>query len=334
MPGGGVGGGGAGCPSPLRCQDVSGSRDFACLDPATSSGIPANAAVCANTAPCMTGFTCYLTGMSSNAGVCLRDCGSGAGGGASGGGNTGGGIGGGGGGLTPVAPEFVSASTPVSIDGMTGLTLTAPQPGQPGDFLIAIINAAEESGPRTVTAPTGWAQVGGWPIHNVNSQHTPYIIPASQNHGMWLFSHRAAAGDPPDVPFAFNTATIARGVVISYRGVSTTNPINDKAGYGLYGDGNTNGFGSGNTTLNVARQVNIVVTALTSFASYTTVFASPGRTQRVNTGENPNGLNLIVHDDDIYPRLYTGPGVRHFRSPSATMMSLQYGIATLLLTPQ
>lgn len=240
----------------------------------------------------------------------------------------------GGGGLTPVAPDFVSASTPVAIDAATTLTVGAPPQTQPGDFLIAIIGAAEESGARTVPAPAGWTLLGGWPIHNLTSQHTPYIIPTSENHGLWLFTHRVAAGDAPDVSFTFNTATIARGVIVAYRGVSLTNPVNDKVGFGLYGDGNTNGFGSGNTTLNVARQVNIVGTALTTFASYSTTFASPGRVERVNTGEHPNGLNLIVHDDDIYPRLYTAPGVRHFRSPSGTTMSMQYIIATLLLTPQ
>lgn len=329
--GGGVtggGGGGAlnamGCPGTQSCSDVTGQNDFACVQ---GTSIPAGAPACSSTVACASGSTCYLTTMGSSVGVCLRDCpGSATGGG-------GGSTGGGGGGAAQVEPVFVSATAPVLSTSMLKLTLAFPTPQQPGDFLIALIDVDEGTGPATLATPAGWTLLGGWPIHNLNSQHTPYIIPMTQNHGTWIFTHFVVAAETPSVEFTFAANTTARGTIVAYRGVNTTTPVHDKTGYGLYGNGDTNGFGSGNTTLNAGTQVSLITTATTSYGSYTTTYETGGIVERVNSGENPTGLNVIIHDDTIYPRIYLAPNVRHFQSPSSSSASFMYSIATLLLTP-
>ncbi|MDP1823446.1 MAG: hypothetical protein Q8L48_09395 [Archangium sp.] len=326
--GGATGGGGGalnamGCPGTQSCSDVTGQNDFACVQ---GTAIPSGSPSCSNTVACASGSTCYLTTMGSNVGVCLRDCpGTGTGGG--------GGTTGGGGGAAQVEPVFVSATAPLLGTQMLKLTLAFPTPNQPGDFLIALIDADEGTGPATLATPPGWTLVGGWPIHNLNSQHTPYIIPMTQNHGTWIFTHFVVAAETPSVEFTFSANTTARGAIVAYRGVNTLTPVHDKTGYGLYGDGDTNGFGAGNTTLNAGTQVSLITTATTAYGSYTTTYETGGIVERVNSGENPNGLNLIIHDDTIYPRIYLAPNVRHFQSPSSSSASFMYSIATLLLTP-
>ena len=133
--------------------------------------------------------------------------------------------------------------------------------------------------------------------------------------------------------FTFTTATTARASVVGYRGVNPTNPVHDKVGYALYGNGNTNGFGSGNTTLNAGREVSLMATATTVRATYSTTFQTNGVVERVNSGEQPHGLNVIIHDAAISPRVFLGPAVRHFQSPSGSSDSFQYTFATLVLAP-
>ncbi len=315
---------GLGCPNGLQCEDVSGKGDFGCMDPTTSGGIPQNAAVCANTAPCAAGFTCYLRSASSSVGACIRDCPNS---------ETDGGVN-----HEPepelIPPPFVSASPPQLLTRGSTLALPFPEPRLTGDFLIALVDADEGDGPRTLSLPPGWALLSGWPIHNRSTDHSPYIIPALQNHGTWIFTHFAVANEPALVEFLFSSDTTARATIVAYRGVDSLKPVHDKVGYGLYGDGDTNGYGSGNTTLDVGRQVSLFATAATPDVTYSITSQTSGVVERVNSGEQPYGLNVIIVDDEIYPRSFFPRHVRHFQAPSASSSSFMFSIASLVLTPR
>jgi hypothetical protein len=58
----------------------------------------------------------------------------------------------------------------------------------------------------------------------LNTGHPPYVIPASENHGTWLYYRFAVAGEPATHSFVFTSATTARGVLLAYRGVDTAAP--------------------------------------------------------------------------------------------------------------
>ncbi len=107
--GGGAGGGGGSfvrgsCSNATYyCVDVTGAGKLECLDPNASMGIPASAATCSDSIPCVTKYSCLKPTTTSATGICLEDCttsptGGGAGGGTGGGTATGGGTGGAGGG--------------------------------------------------------------------------------------------------------------------------------------------------------------------------------------------------------------------------------------------
>jgi len=234
----------------------------------------------------------------------------------------------------PSVPTFVGAGAATLITGATSLAVSTPGAIQANDFLLAMINAQEESGPRTLPAPAGWTLIGGFPVHNVASAYPPYVIPASQSHGTWIFHKFAVAGEPATTTFDFPTAATARGVIVSYRGVDTSAPIRDKSSLGFYGSGGTNGLGSGNTSNQPGRQVNLIATALTDRATYTVVKSSPTITERFNTGEQPNGLNLVVHDGTTSFGIFTGPSIANKKSPSGSTDGFLFSATTLVLKPQ
>jgi hypothetical protein len=235
----------------------------------------------------------------------------------------------------PTVPAFVAAGTANLITGATSLAVPTPAAIQANDFLIAMIDAQEESGARTLAVPAGWTLVGGFPVHNVSTAHPPYIIPASESHGTWIFHKFAAAGEPAATTFDFASAATARGVMVSYRGVDTTTPIQGKSALGFHGTGGTNGLGSGNTPLQRGRQVNLIATALTSNATYTVVQTSGSSiVERFNSGEQPNGLNLIVHDSTTSFGIFTGPSIANRQSPSGSSDAFLFTATTLVLKPQ
>ncbi len=232
------------------------------------------------------------------------------------------------------APSFVSAGPSSYINASTSLLPSVPSSVVKDDFLITLVDAEEESGPRTLTAPNGWTLIGGFPIHNLASAHSPYIIPAIQNQGTWIFHRFADSNEPTTHSFVFNSNTTARAVIIAYRGVNLVSPIQNKAGFDYYGSGATNGLGSGNTSLSVGRQVNLISTATTTRATYTVVLNSPSVLERFNSGEQPSGLNLIVHDTHIRNGIFTGPLIANRQSPSGSTDAFLFTFATLVLAPK
>jgi len=234
---------------------------------------------------------------------------------------------------TPV-PEFVAAGPATLITNGTSLALATPTGVQENDLLLALVNSAEESGDRTLTAPADWILVGGFPIHNHANAHPPYIIPAIENHGVWVYYRIAKAGEPATHGFTFASATTARGVLLAYRGVDTAAPIHDKSALPYYSTGSTNGLGGGNTTLDSGRQVNLIATAMTNHATYTVVQSSPSIRERFNSGEQPNGLNLIAHDSKLFSNIYLGPSIANKQSPSGSGDGFCFVPTTLVLAPQ
>lgn len=231
-------------------------------------------------------------------------------------------------------PTFVAASTPTLITAESSLTVATPAGVQTDDLLITFIDADEGTGAHTLSTPAGWTLLGGFPIHNVSTAHSPYIVSPTQNHGTWIFHKFANANEPGSASFAFQRASTSRGVMLAYRGVDKANPIHDKSGMGFYGAGETNGLGSGNTTLTAGRQVNLIATATTAHPTYTVVQTSPGRVVRVNTNEQPNGLNLIVYDSAIFAKIFSGPFIQNKQSPSGLADGFLFSATTLVLTPQ
>lgn len=234
----------------------------------------------------------------------------------------------------PPIPSFVAASAPVLAASSTSLTIGTPAGVQTDDLLIALVDADEGSGSRTMNTPSGWTLLGGFPLHNLSTSHTPFVIPTTQNHGTWIFHKFAGAGEPASVPFAFTSATTSRGVVVAYRGVAKANPIHDKSAFNFYGSGSTNGLGSGNTTLTSGRQINLIATATTTHATYTVVTPDSDRNERVNTGEQPNGLGLVISDEPIFSKLFFGPSIANKQSPSGTSDGFMFSTTTLVLTPE
>ncbi len=231
-------------------------------------------------------------------------------------------------------PSFVATSAPVLLTGGTSLAVATPAGIQTDDFLVTFIDAEEGAGANTVSTPAGWTLLGGFPIHNLSTAHPPYVIPATQNHGTWLFHKFAGANEPASTSFTFQSASTTRGVMLAYRGVSKANPVHDKSALGFYGTGGTNGLGSGNTTLTSGRQVNLIAAATTAHPTYTVVQTSPGRVERVNTNEQPNGLNLVVYDSTIFAKIFTGPSIANKQSPSGSADGFLFSATTLVLTPQ
>jgi hypothetical protein len=234
----------------------------------------------------------------------------------------------------PSVPTFVAAGAARFVADTPALMLATPPGIQTDDFLLALITAEEQGGPRTLATPAGWALIGGFPVHNLASAHPPFIIPASENHGTWIFHKFAAASEPATTTFEFPTAAMARGVMVSYRGVDTSAPIHDKSALPLYGNGDTNGMGSGNTSLDRGRQVNLIATALTARPTYTVVVPSASVTERFNTGEQPSGQNLIVHDATISFGVFLGPSIANKQSPSGSSDAFLFSATTLVLKPQ
>lgn len=333
LPASGGGGGGSplnlmGCPGALSCEDVTGTQKFACVDETQPFGIPANNPLCTGaTHDCPAGYSCY----SANSRLyCLRDCPAHATGGGGGGNPVGGGQGGGT--AVGIEPWFVGATVPQLLTQSTTLSMFLPEDSAPGDFMIVLVNADEGTGERELATPSGWALLGGWPLHNRVGAHTPYIIPSSENHGTWVFTRLKSAADA-SVELKFSTPTTARGTIVACRGVNRANPIHDKEGHTQYDEGSAL-WGGGNTTLEVARQVALLGTSATTDTSYITVTESDGVKQRMNTGEQTAGLHVIVCDDTIWPRLYFAPHVRYFQLPSNSETKFMFSISTLLLTPE
>jgi len=98
---GGSGGSGATCPIGQTCVNANGMGSYACIDPTTGDGFPANAPAC-NPPACPAGYGCWVNSMGTMP-RCLQSCGGtagGSGGTAGGTGGTAGGTGGTAGGAT------------------------------------------------------------------------------------------------------------------------------------------------------------------------------------------------------------------------------------------
>ena len=237
----------------------------------------------------------------------------------------------------PSEPTFVAAGASSLLEDGTTLELSTPSAIQSDDLLLALIDADEGAGPRTLAAPAGWTLVPGFPLHNLSSAHPPYVIPPSQSHGTWIFYKVVPAANAATASFEFATTATACGVMVGYRGVDPSAPIHDKSAYGFYGDGDTNGSGSGNTSLLHGRQVNLVATAPTAHPTYTVVKTGYGVRERFNSGEQPNGLNLVIHDESILPigsfSIFTGVSIKNMQSPSASGDAFLFSGTTLVLKP-
>ena len=234
----------------------------------------------------------------------------------------------------PNIPTFVAAGAATLVTGGTSLALATPAGVQAGDFLIAMVDAQEELGSATLPTPAGWSLVPGFPVHNLANAHPPYVIPASENHGTWILHKFADAAEPVTSAFDLSAAATARGVMVSYRGVDPVAPVHDKSALAFYGTGGTNGLGSGNTSLQRGRQVNLIATAVTAHATYTVVQSSSSITERFNSGEQPTGLNLIVHDSTSSFGIFTGPSIANKQSPSGSPDGFLFSATTLVLKPQ
>jgi hypothetical protein len=237
--------------------------------------------------------------------------------------------------IVPVVPipTFVAA-TGSSVDGATTLSLAPPTGSQQGDLLVALLDAQETSAAHALTMPTGWTLLPGFPLHNQAGQHTPYLIPATENHGTWIAWRRATVSEPATYDFAFDSAATARGVVVAYRGVDPVTPIQNVSGDGYYGTGGTNGLGMGFTNLVHATQVTLVATAVTDHTTYTVLQTDPFNTERYNTGMQNDGLNLVVYDAAIQPSYYAAPEIANKQAPSGSSDGFMFSATSILLTPQ
>jgi hypothetical protein len=231
-------------------------------------------------------------------------------------------------------PSFVAASDTVELTSATTLSLALPAGVAAADLLLAFVDAEEGDGSRSLSAPAGWTALGGYPIHNLASAHAPYLIPASESHGTWIYWRVIGASEPPSYAFAFASASHARGVLLAYRGADPVTPIHDKSGMGYYGTGGTNGFGSGNTTVSLGLEVQLVATSRTDHPTYTIVGSGPLLSQRVNSGEQPNGLNLVVYDEPVLFGFYDGPQIANKQSPSGISDGFCFSATSLVLQPK
>jgi hypothetical protein len=233
-------------------------------------------------------------------------------------------------------PQFVAAgSAAFSTNGV--IDLTVPGGTQSDDLMLALVNAQETGGPNSLVTPAGWTPLVGFPIHNVVTSYAPYIIPTIENHGTWIFRRTASATEPSSLPIQLASATPVRGLVVVYRGADVAAPIHDKNGAGYFGQGDSNGLGMGNTTLTKGTEVSFVTTAFTVGASYSVVaVGGPARrSERVNTGEQPNGLNLIVHDSELSSfGIFTGHKITNRVSPSGSVGQYLFSATTLVLKPR
>ena len=318
--GGGGGGGGAGedlsCPGAQVCGDAFALFAGACMDLTRADSVPVGSASCAQRTDCDPGSLCYPR---ADGGVCLRQCvpTQGAGGG--------GGNGGGGGTTPPVLSPWVG--TTGIIDALQQPLLTLPfPPNQAGDFLIAVLNVDEGAGQRTFATPASWTLLTGWPIHNISARYPTYNVPASQNQGTWVFTHFVVQGELEKVSFVADLPTTARGAIVAYRGVEPMRPIHDDLHYPLFGA--SSNFGSGSTTLLDGREVHFVTTAPTTEPTRT---ASPTGA-RVNSGLQPEGLNLVIYDSTVYPNHVQSTGVENFDAIGAPI-PVMFTIGALVLTP-
>jgi hypothetical protein len=241
---------------------------------------------------------------------------------------------GGSGGQIAALPSFVAAGAATLVNNQTALTIASPGGIEENDLVLALVDAWEETGPRTLSAPAGWTPLPGFPIHNKSTEHPPFVIPASENHGTWIYSRIVTPAEPKSHAFAFASATTARGVLLVYRGVDPAAPIHDKAALPFQGMGDTNGLGGGSTTLTRALQVTLVTTGRTDHPTYTVVRASPSLMERFNSGEQPNGLNLVAYDAPITFGIYTGPSIANRQAPSGGPDGFLFTFATLVLKPR
>ena len=296
------------CTGGLSCE-IFGATYF-CVDVNSTWGAPANATVCSQNAPCASGFACFHENFGDPEGRCFSEC-------------------------EYDTSAFVAGGVSKRIDGEAVMQLGLPEGFQTADLLLAVIDADESAGPHTLTAPGGWAAVGGFPLHHVASSHTTMNPPASQNHGVWLFTKSATANESTTQTFTFSANASARAVVQAYRGVATSNPIHDKAAGGVFSYGNDpRATSSGGTSLAQARQVNIVATGRTTYATYSRLLNDSRLNERFNSGESPDGLTIVVQDSTVMNGFYKTAEITHFESPSNSMRDLLWVTATLVLTPR
>ncbi len=236
-------------------------------------------------------------------------------------------------GTTPTSSvSFVAADSPVRVNTGTAVALATPAGIQANDFLIAFVDVQETSANNSVTAPNGWTLLGGYPIHN--GAHSPYIIPATENQGTWVYYKFAGASEPSPATFMLGTTGETRAAMIAYRGVKLAAPIHDKAGFGYYGEDASQNFTAGNTTLATGLEVDIVDTAQTDRATFTVTPNEPWLSERLNTGESADGLNLIVQDQPISFNVYLGPSIQNMQSPANITDEFDFTATTLVLAEQ
>ena len=82
------------------------------------------------------------------------------------------------------------------------------------DVLIAFVSV-NAFADNTLTPGSGWSTLPGFPLGGGGS--------AVKN--VWVFTRAAVGNEPAQHVFSFKSATNARGVILAYRGASTTNPI-------------------------------------------------------------------------------------------------------------
>jgi hypothetical protein len=82
------------------------------------------------------------------------------------------------------------------------------------DVLIAFVSV-NAFADNTVTPGNGWSTLPGFPLGGGGSAVK----------SVWMFTRVVVSNEPAQHIFSFKSTTNARGVILAYRGVSTTNPI-------------------------------------------------------------------------------------------------------------